>query len=205
MSPKEPTAETFLRDVQRHEMTVLRDDGIYRHVRFRKQQDGWHMWFDLVTWPNCLTINGDMGTWTFSRIEDMFSFFRSGKLEINPSYWAEKLQHGTHSGSDGARVWDEDSFRSRLTSQLTDHYGLEGDDLEEAKQALEDGVFNRDGKYDLLISARDFSCTLPGGRKFELDTCELPDGMEYAYNFIWCLYAIVWGIQKWDSKMAVAA
>jgi hypothetical protein len=22
--------------------------------------------------------------------------------------------------------------------------------------------------------------------------------MEYAYHFVWCLYAIVWAIQQWD-------
>lgn len=170
------------------------------------------MWFDLITWPGCLTIKGDMGCWTFSRVDDMLTFFRStpddfvfGKLSINADYWAEKLQHGTHGGRDGAKVWDEESFKKRLTEQLTDYFGLEGDDLKVAKEALTEDVLRQDNKYDLIIAARDFAIDLPDRDAFQFDPCELPDGMEYAYHFIWCLYAIVWGIQQYDAVKVEAA
>jgi len=184
----------FLKDVLNHSFTVKLDSGLYRHLGFRSKEDGWNMWFELVTWPGCLTIRGDMGTWTFSRLEDMFLFFRDEKLRINESYWAEKLQHGTFGGRDGARVFSEDLFRERLLAQLTEYYGLEGERLKEVTEALRDEVLNRDNRYDLLMAARDFKCG-----DFQFDTCELPDGKEYAYHFVWCLYAIVWGIQQYDA------
>ena len=69
---REPTEEQFLRDVAQHEMTVLHSDGLYRHVHFQQRSHSWNQWFDLVTWPGNLTIRGDMGTWTFSRVEDKY-------------------------------------------------------------------------------------------------------------------------------------
>lgn len=48
-----------------------------------------------------LCYTGDMGTYVFQRLTDMFEFFRTdreykkrngGKLAVNLSYWGEKLQ-----------------------------------------------------------------------------------------------------------------
>lgn len=230
----ECTAESFLKDVAGHNMTVKMDNGIYRHLLFKAAKDSWNQWFEIITWPGVLTVHGDMGCWTFSRVSDMFTFFREEKLEINPDYWAEKLQHGTHGGRDGAKVWNEDLFRKHLVDQLTNYYSLEGEDLEVVTQALKDEVLCHDNKYDLLIATRDFSCLLPskaepledehsgrlGGcvkaivrnserrarndrfNKFQFDSCELPDGKEYAYHFLWGCYSVVWAIQKYDAMHA---
>jgi hypothetical protein len=195
------TAEHFLRDIANHKMTVRLDNGIYRHLEFRQATNSWNLWFGIVTWPGYLTICGDMGTWTFRRLEDMFGFFRDKKLRINADYWAEKLEHGQHGGRDGAKQFSEDLFRGRLLEQLTEYYSLEGAELATVTEALRNDVLRQDGKYDLMIAARDFSCKLPSG-KFEFDPCELPDGKEYTYHFLWCLYAIVWGIQQYDAVRA---
>lgn len=90
--------EAFTRNTATHEMTVLRDDGLYRHLRFRhmaEQKDGSpkpssSYWFDIITWPGYLVITGDMETFVFARTTDMFEFFRGDR--VNPGYWAEKLQ-----------------------------------------------------------------------------------------------------------------
>src|ERR1700722_10858892 len=115
---RECTEAQFLKDVANHKMTVLLDSGIYRHVEFKKP-GRCDMWFDLITWPGCLTVRGDMGTWTFARVEDMFKFFRSNpnKLEINADYWSEKLCTGVHGGRDSAEVWEEEVFRANLIDQ----------------------------------------------------------------------------------------
>jgi hypothetical protein len=74
------TAEQFLKDVATHSMKVERDDGVYRHLKFRgPESNSWNLWFDIITWPQCLVINGDMGSWTFARVNDMFTFFRHGQ------------------------------------------------------------------------------------------------------------------------------
>ena len=191
------SADTFLSDVANHQLTIKLDNGLHRHLVFRAKTNSWNMWFEIVTWPGSLIVHGDMGSWTFSRLEDMFQFFRDDKLRINPHYWAEKLQQGFHGGRDAARVFSEDFFKQRLLEQLTEYYALEGDQLKTVTEALHEDVLNQDGKYDLLIAARDFK-----SGKFQFDTCELPSGKQYAYHFIWCLYAIVWGIQQYDSMCA---
>lgn len=72
------TEKRFLGDVAKHQMTILRDDGVNRHVRF-KQPNSSNMFFDLITWPGCLCYTGDMGTYVFRRLEDMFEFFRTDR------------------------------------------------------------------------------------------------------------------------------
>lgn len=55
---------------------MLHEDGIYRHIRFR-QPGTMCMHFDLITWPGYLCYTGDMGTYVFTRLADMFEFFRT--------------------------------------------------------------------------------------------------------------------------------
>jgi hypothetical protein len=221
----------FLKDISEHRMTVLHEDGPYRHIRFRKPQSI-NMWFDLVTWPNVLTIGGDMGTWTFSRVEDMFTFFRhrqkrlrdsrcncpvcgrlTSDLKINPSYWAEKLQHGNYTGRDGAKVWDQDTFQARLLDNLKDHFEDEPEKLAEVKAAVEEDVFrphDGDGPHLMRHAAYEFTHEFEedSGKsheerkrnQFQFEGMDIPSGMIYSYHFLWCLYAIVWGIQQWDAR-----
>lgn len=114
--------ERFPRDIANHQLTVLRDDGLYRHLRCAPPgHSTW--WFEIVTWPGSLAIRGDMGgAYLFSRTTDMFEFFRGhrGNLTgypINPSYWAEKLPDSGRS----VRVYSEGVFRARLDEALTDY------------------------------------------------------------------------------------
>jgi hypothetical protein len=98
--------EEFIKDVSQHKMQILRDDGLYRHIRFKRENTSCY-YFDLITWPGALCYTGDMGTFVFSRIPDMFEFFRTdgekgADLRINPGYWSEKLlavDGGRHSAS----------------------------------------------------------------------------------------------------------
>ena len=94
------TEAQFLKDVSGHQMRVIRDDGKHRHVRFEKPGSSC-MHFELITWPGYLAYVGDMGSYVFSRLPDMFQFFRMGDgdlnhnergLSINPSYWAGKIE-----------------------------------------------------------------------------------------------------------------
>lgn len=102
----------FTSSTTEHEMYVLRDDGLYRHLRF--MAPGTYMWgFDLVTWPGYLTICGDIGSYTFARTRNMFAFFADEAGGINPDYWAQKLQ-GPHRGRDLARTYSAEVLRQRL-------------------------------------------------------------------------------------------
>lgn len=66
--PDHPSKEQFLVHVREHEIKVIRDDGLHRHLRFKKQNTS-NQYFDLITWPGTICIHGDMGTFVFSRVD----------------------------------------------------------------------------------------------------------------------------------------
>lgn len=73
-------------------MKVLRDDGLYRHLRFAafETKHAWHWRFDVLTWPGYLALVGDIADgYVFARVEDMLTFFNHPR--INPRYWGEKV------------------------------------------------------------------------------------------------------------------
>lgn len=180
--------ERFVKDVADHEMLKLHDDGLYRRVRFRKPTGGWQYWFDLITWPGNLVINGDMGTYMFARVEDMFGFFE-GDREINPGYWGEKLR--AHSGyreysQQRARRLVEESF------QQSRDYLREPDPvwLEITHEVLTDDVLS--SEHELNVAVRDFNHM---GFQFH-DWWEW-DLSDFTFQYLWCCLAIKWGIAKY--------
>lgn len=112
---KDHLLRTFTTGTAGHEMTVFREDGVYRHLRFRTPDNGFY-WFDLITWPGYLTITGDMGTYTFNRNEDMFAFFNG--THVNTGYWAEKLRHGSNGGRSTVREHDGKEFKKWLVQDF---------------------------------------------------------------------------------------
>ena len=62
------TEERFLKDAAAHQMEVLRDDGVNRHLRFKNPESSAY-WFEIITWPGTLCIDGDMGTFVFRRLQ----------------------------------------------------------------------------------------------------------------------------------------
>jgi hypothetical protein len=85
-----------------HEMTVLHDDGLYRHLRFEGTAESSlgrypSYPFELITWPYNLVVKSG---WTFhfdiDATPDMFNLFRKTALsgQINPGYWSEKVRAG---------------------------------------------------------------------------------------------------------------
>lgn len=198
---RQPSAETFLKDVGLHKVEILLDIGVHRHIKCRSTIHGWNQWFEVVTWPGSLAISGDMGSWVFSRTEDMFRFFRSGELKINPSYWSEKLQVGR----DEAKDFSNEAFREDLLEHLS-WYGVKGERLSKLTAAIEEDIFSgNESEHELLRAAFEFSHdeVVHGEKcKFQFETSEMPSGKRWTYRFIWCLYAIVWAIQQYDSQHA---
>lgn len=214
----ECTEAQFLKDVSNHEMIVIRDDGIDRHIRFR-QPDTIIYSFDLITWAGHLCITGDCGTYVFSRIKDMFEFFRCddwyGKrgrgetLYINPGYWGEKLLSiGTNAGY---KEFDESKFRDRVLEHYEEWRESEEpaqEDADELMEALNDEVLSRadDGELYAYQAAHDFTHTFfdEEGRKrhtFHLQDFFDGGGTErYTFHYLWCLYAIAWGVKQYDAK-----
>lgn len=193
--------ERFLIDVRDHQMQVIHVNGIHRHLRFRKPGRS-EYWFDLVTWPGALCINGDCGTYVFARIEDMFQFFRTEPGGINPSYWSEKCVAACV--TDGIRKFDPDGFTRRVVQRFRDHW-RDGDRHErrlcftELRNDVLDYVdeTSEDANFGLLASFK-FG-------DFQFDDYYEIRAQKYTFRFIWCLRAIVWGIQRYDDYSAEQA
>jgi hypothetical protein len=221
------TEDEFLKDVADHQMITLHDDGVYRHIRFKKPETGC-MHFDLVTWPGYLAYSGDMGCYVFCRLQDMFEFFRTDreykkrdgqKLAINLGYWSEKLQAVDGSrNSASATEFSEEKFDRAVIEHLVgwvreNAYQTTKDERRELWDAVMSDVIGADGDsggYRKQVAANDFHHFVNkevGGSFYFQDFWE-HDFTEYTHRFVWCCYALAWGIEQYDNakeKVAVAA
>lgn len=209
----ECTEERFLSDTKDHAMKVVSDDGLHRQITFSRNESSVYR-FDLITWPGHLCITGDCGTYVFSRVPDMFEFFRmddndwnknrDGGLSINPRYWGEKLLSiGTNAGY---REFDEERFKERVTEYFNSWKECEEPTDSRAAELwkeIEDHVLSRadDGEIYAYQAAHDFDHE---GFYFQ-DFFDSGGTERYTFHYIWCLYAIAWGIEQYDSAKAKAA
>jgi len=200
------TTERFETEIAEHVMTVIRDDGEYRHLRFSRPNTR-AMSFDLLTWPGHLCYTGDMGTYVFSRVRDMFEFFRSPKgdwRDINPPYWAEKV---LASDRDGIKEFSPEKFEQNAWDALDQSmegllsYDLTPDQVLEIREDVERdviGVAHDQGQEAAIQAALDF----------QYESVDLfPDFWEsdstvYTHRYIWCCHAIVWGVAQYDAAKA---
>ena len=214
--PTEDHKQRFLRDISRHTIKVIREDGVYRHIRCSRP-GSWDMHFDIITWPGYLAYVGDMGAFTFTRLHDMLEYFRNrrGILRINPQYWAEKLvatdcngEHCQH----GAAEWSDDRFKAAIKEHFEDHFAnLQPDEdatneerasfefmKADAWEQVEDEIFiwDSDLEHAGYQAANEFKHE-PSKLEFEdLFECRLT---EYSMRFMWACHAIAWAVLKYDQ------
>jgi hypothetical protein len=202
-------AERFAHDITKHEMQIVRDNGIDRHLRFRRPGT-YCMGFDIITWPGYLCYCGDMGTYVFMRLPDMFEFFRNEKP--NPSYWAEKVV--AQDRSDGITEYVSDIFREAVERWMVDHFDDDGVPLE-LRENVQEEVLNHadDGEYEARRAAIEFEFKWKtvdkGGDEhdhlFRFTDFWEADLRDYTFRFLWCCHALVWAIKKYDSAKATNA
>jgi hypothetical protein len=211
----------FLSEVADHEMRVMHDDGVYRHLRFAAP--GTRMWsFDIITYPGHLVTTGDIADgYSFNREYDMIPWFLSGvgraPGHINASYWAQKL-----TGYRDVKVFDEAtakrSVRDEALQQLDNLIydfddnlapDLDEDELAAALTALQDAAREFltaveeqvvDDAYEINDLMRALSRFEHNGITFE-DYYELST-REYDYHFLLACHAILWGLQKYRAELA---
>jgi hypothetical protein len=183
----------FVRDTANHQMMVLHDDGLYRHLRFTSRPQGYgEYWFDLITWPGRLAMCGDVGDdYVFSRLPDMFKFFRADRRwGINPHYWAEKLGGGRRS----VKEYSEDLLRQRVVEQFVNDARWGGVPAGTGKH-LRTWVLDEDlgDEHTARNVLEDFAFQ---GYEFK-DVWEW-DFHDYEPSFLWACHAIAWGIARYD-------
>lgn len=206
----------FAKDTEHHVMEVIRDDGVNRHIRFRAPGT-MCMHFDLITWPGALCYTGDMGTYVFRRLEDMFEFFRTDSGRINLGYWSEKLIAMDCNGRQSGNSVEEFS-EERFTEVVKEYLGnwirdskREGRLTKEERRSLWEAVYDDVlGKVDeggdrALIAANDF-CWMPDRfygkreRGYSFEDMFEHSFTECTHQFVWCCLAIAWGIQVYDKQ-----
>lgn len=179
-------------------MTILHEDGLYRHLRFRKPHT-MHHWFDLITWPGNLTITGDMGTYTFARVQDMFDFFTG---HINTDYWAEKEKTRTrhelkeHSASE---------FKQWIVQDFWDtSRDMDAADTKEWWAAIRSEVFDHGSFHDTehhdgcMEALTDIERATSITKRHYEDVWEC-DWTNYPWHLEFCMASIVAGIRTYNA------
>jgi hypothetical protein len=203
--------KNFIADVSKHSMKVLNDNGVYRHLEF-SNNGSFDQKFSLVTYPHHLVFSGDMGTYVFSRVEDMFDFFHSDTLRINASYWAEKVEAVCR--SDGLKTFDLDlvmkSINNRvehICSEIDDYFEDYEDEEYETVEAFEAAfraeveehfAYEDMDKFRYISVIEDFDSDVINNFEFA-DDFEWLDDEGYSERYLWCCHAIVWGIQAYNK------
>lgn len=192
----------FAEETRHHKMTILHDDGVYRHLRFAAP--GTSMWsWSIITWPGHLATSGDVANgYQFSRLPDMFEFFRTGGPNyINPGYWAEKMPHTIK-----AKTYSEDLFKHTINDYVSE-WREEMLPAERASftAALEREVYEESSHEETAREAlEEFSFTAPSsGHEYRFTDIWEWDFTDYDHHLILAMLAISWGIAQYDAAKAI--
>lgn len=194
--------ERFVQETAEHELTVLHDDGLYRHLRFQKPGTSMYH-FDLITWPGHLTITGDCGSFQFSRTADMFEFFSLTHGGINPGYWSQKLRAPEPAA---ARTYSYEKFCARVmewfeevSSEMTPERAAElRGDIEE--RLIAEHLAEVHSEFGAQYALAEFEHDgLRIGDTWEWDL------FDYEWSFLWCCWAIASGIEQYRSAKSTDA
>jgi len=190
--------QNFLKNVENHSMTIIRNDGVSRHLWFSREGSRIY-YFQIITEPGFLMVSGDCGTFVFERIRDMFEFFRMDEsdfsrvkdrqLQINPSYWGEKVVDGRDRCFEYDGEKTEEYFRKELKEDLEED-AFNRDQEDEIDGILNDLYFH-EGEHVLAVSIQDSD-------KLSSDYVECIIKSP-TFEYLWCLRAIVWGIAEFEK------
>jgi hypothetical protein len=211
--------ELFKKQVANHQLIIIKDEGIHRHLRF-KCPDTNNQYFDIITWPGSLCYTGDMGTYVFSRLTDMFEFFRGShdRYQISYSYWAEKIQ--SVDKRTGVSKFSPRIFKENIKTDFdnwAEYQRWHNDSLEESiKEKLIADTWERveeeilchadDSEYAAQQAAYMFAvegshtprCGVTS-RSYPFQDFYEYDCAEYTFSFLRCCWALRWGIALYDD------
>lgn len=184
------TRARFVQETADHAMRVIRDDGLYRHLRFRQPNTSIYH-FDLVSWPGVLTITGDCGTFVFSRGKDMFEFFEPAGGAIKPAYWSEKL---LAPAPQAVRIYSQDVYTMRVRQWLEDMLEADGTDEGSLRDAVREQLLDEPPRSESEAIQRLSAFTHD---EIRIDTPYEWDLDEWDERFLWCCHAIMQGVSRY--------
>lgn len=195
--------QRFNIDVEEHRLTIQNDNGVHRSLLLRDPETSIN-WYQIVTYPNGLLITGDMGTYCFERLNDMFQFFRTDRAP-NLSYWHEKIE--AEPKHNGCTEFDDDYFESRIEEYFkswcdNNELDQESEEMVDLWSDIVDSVLSIEsvkGGRDKLEAAYSFCRELDNGKRFEFVDFFENNFEKYTFHYIWCCYAIIHAIKMYDK------
>ena len=200
-------AARFARETAGHQMTVLHENGLYRHLRFASPNGGGYR-FDLITWPNRLTFHGEPGTYAFSvwPTEDIFDLFRDSSVGDKPnySYWHEKLI----AGSEPAIQFSNDRFDKQVAHELAEGenkwHGVTDAWNDKLHGFLAE--YSTETEQGARYAAYDFSYLPEDAESWE-EPFKFSDNAhwvldDYDWRYLWACHAALYGIGQYDAARA---
>lgn len=210
MSEYPKIAARFKRETASHEMTIVHDDGLYRHLRFTSGSDLY--WYEIITTPGQLTFSGDGDSFVFRLAPDMFEMFRRSAAsgDINAGYWAEKCRTGN------AKSYSRERFEECVWKQVGEREQYYRALREDVQHELFDGEqFNVDYEADALMAVLGYRYHLTKGRddRGNCDTFRFRGVHEWELRdfdwwFLFACFAIRDAVAQYDAakkQQAVAA
>lgn len=192
----------FAEDIKDHQLHVLREDGLYRHLRCRRDESFMYG-FDIVTWPGYLAYVGDMGDFVFSRIPDMLAFFASDSGRINPGYWSEKLQAPAPAA---AEVYSPERYVERVQAWAEERCeDLDDSEAKALRESVQEDLLDPylgfgDSEFrahSLLVDFRHDKLDPAATHFIEIDDSYEWSLREWDMRFLWCCYALVWAVGEY--------
>lgn len=204
MTFMQEVAADFTAETKDHQLTVLHDDGLYRHLRIAAPFTGIWSW-ELVTWPGHLAITGDIGSgYTFHADEDMVPWFLASRT-INPRYWAEKLPERQR------RVvfeFDPELLRQAALKEIAEWRLADSDRdaaIAQLNTAWEDVWAEDENEYRGVIDRYVLEATTTtgdvlGGSEFRFPDAAEMDGEEFSRSYLLACNAIHFGLRLYAAK-----
>jgi len=193
-------------DLARHKMTIIHEKGVHRTLRFARPGSS-SLHFFIATWPGHLAISGDVEDYIFSRLPDMFDFFRGHpSRDIDYRYWAEKCVAAPSRSPGGCMSFDEELWDEAIRSEMSAHLSrFDWHDKRQIvfeakhgwKQILETTPNDAREAVELAMS---WECPVSGETPFgEFWEHRLESPSHW---FRWTCHAIRWAIRRYDQYHA---
>jgi hypothetical protein len=192
---KTDVAARFDVDTANHALTVLRDDGLYRHLHIAAVGDlAWNQWYEIVTYPGTLVYSGDMGTYVFHSpaILDVLTMFDLDATVLDPRYLASYLAKKCVAADlEGITEYSPDLLRQLVEEEAQDWFrGRPDAGVRVLRAEIADLLDYADHGEDIVREKLDEFRPKIGNSVFEFtDTCEW-NLREFTHRFLWACHAI---------------
>lgn len=178
--PTNPYAKAwdiFLDMTGDHELVVVQDIGVYRHLRMKAPRTRNWSW-DIVTWPDHLATSGDIADgYTFTCERDMIKgffgkygpkrdYYSDGAPAINARYWAGKLCGGRHQE---VKTHSPEKFIAEVTENFEEMIQDEIITEKQAAKLVAEAQGHKNSHYEAVTWMEDCEVYWPHLFKQEVD------------------------------------